>query len=119
MSFALTVGILFNLSRIARALGVPDPYVWVVSAVDASITGMISASKWLGNEIAFYVPLANQVWLALQALKTIPRAVLVSLKTPEVQVAGAILITLGLALYIMLRPSRRNEGSVGHVCLSL
>ena len=119
VSFALTVGIIANLSRIAGALGLPDPYVWIVSAIDASITGMTSASKWLANEIAFYVPLMNQIWIALQALKTIPRAVIVSLKTPEVQVAGAILITLGLALYIMLRPSRRNEGSVGHVCLSL
>jgi hypothetical protein len=119
VSFALTVGIIANLSRIAGALGLVDPYLWLVSAIDASITGVVSASKWLGNEIAFYVPLLKQIWIALQALKTIPRAVIVLLRTPEVQVAGAILITLGLALYIMLRPSRRNEGSVGHVCLSL
>lgn len=119
VSFVLTVGILANLSRIAKGLGIADPYVWMVSAIDGSIAGVISASKWLANEIAFYVPLANQIWLAMQALRTIPRAAIVSLKTPEVQAVGAILITLGLALYIMLRPSRRNEGSVGHVCLSL
>ena len=80
--------------------------------------GMVP-SAWLANEIAFYVPLGRQLWLATQALGTIPRAAIVMLRTPEVQVAGALLITLGLALYILLRPSRRHEGSVGHVCLSL
>jgi hypothetical protein len=119
VSFVLTVGILANLPRIAKTLGISDPYVWLVSAIDASISGLASGSKWLANEMTFYVPLANQIWVALEALKTIPRAVFVSLKTPEVQVAGAILITLGLALYILLKPSRRHEGSVGHVCLSL
>jgi hypothetical protein len=119
VSFALTVALLVNLPRVARALGLPDPYVWLVSAIDASISGITAASKWLGNEIAFYVPIAGQIGVALGALKTIPRAAIVSLRTPEVQVTGAVLITLGLALYLMLRPSRRHEGSVGHVCLSL
>jgi anti-sigma factor RsiW len=118
-SFALTVVLITNLTRIATALGIPDPYVWIVSAVHSTTSALTSGSKWLGNEIAFYVPLMRQLWLATHALKTIPRAAIVSLRTPEVQVAGAILITLGLALYILLRPSRRHEGSVGHVCLSL
>jgi len=91
----------------------------MVAALKGAISGITSASKWLGNEVAFYVPLARQILAAMEALRSIPRAALVSLKTPEVQVVGAILITLGLALYIMLRPSRRHEGSVGHVCLSL
>ncbi|HMI30886.1 MAG TPA: zf-HC2 domain-containing protein [Candidatus Limnocylindrales bacterium] len=119
LSFVLTVALLANLTRIADALRIPDPFVWVVSAIDNSISALTAASKWLGNEIAFYEPLARQLWLAMQALKTLPRAAIVSLRTPEVQVAGAIFITLGLALYILLRPSRRHEGSVGHVCLSL
>ncbi|HXL14453.1 MAG TPA: hypothetical protein VN972_00080, partial [Methylomirabilota bacterium] len=118
-SFALTIVILTNLTRIAAALGIPDPYVWIVSAVHSTTSTITAGSKWLGNEIAFYVPLARQIWLAMQALRTIPRAAIVSLRTPEVQVAGAILITLGLALFILLKPSRRHEGSVGHVCLSL
>ncbi len=118
-SFALTVVLAANLTRIAQALGIPDPYVWIVSAVHSTTSTITAGSKWIGNEIAFYVPLARQIWLAMLALKTIPRAAIVSLRTPEVQVAGAILITLGLALYILLRPSRRHEGSVGHVCLSL
>jgi hypothetical protein len=75
--------------------------------------------KWLGEEIAIYVPLVRQLWLATQALETIPRAAIVTLRTPEAQVAGALLITLGLALFLLLKPSRRHEGSVGHVCLSL
>jgi len=119
VSFALTVALIVSLPKITRALGIPDPHVWIVSAIDSTITWMTAASKWLGYEIAFYVPIARQIWLAMHALKTIPRAAIVSLRTPEVQVAGAILITLGLALYVMLRPSRRHEGSVGHVCLSL
>ncbi len=119
VSFVLTVALLANLPRLAKGIGLPDPYVWAVSMIDASISGITSLSKWLGNEIAFYVPIARQIWVAMEALGTIPRAAIVSLKTPEVQIAGAILITLGLALYIMLRPSRRNEGSVGHGCLSL
>ena len=119
VGFAVTAALVFNLSRIAGALGYPDPYVAMVAALKGAISGMTSASKWLGNEVAFYVPLARQILAAMEALRSIPRAALVSLKTPEVQVAGAILITLGLALYIMLRPSRRHEGSVGHVCLSL
>ena len=117
--FVLMVGILANLSRISSGLGLPDPNVWLVSAIDRSISGMTSVLKGVAGGIAVYVPLLNQIWIALQALRTLPRAVIVSLRTPEIQIAGAILITLGLALYIMLRPSRRNEGSVGHVCLSL
>jgi anti-sigma factor RsiW len=118
VSFALTVVLLTNLTRLMGALGVPDPYVWIVSAIDHSIGAVTAASKWLASEIAFYVPLGRQLWLATQALKTLPRAAIVLLRTPEVQVAGALLITLGLALYILLRPSR-HERSVGHVCLSL
>jgi|GEM_PF-2649821 len=119
VSFALTVVLLANLTRLAKALGLPDPYVWIVSAVDHSLAVVSMTFKWLAGEIAFYVPLGRQLWLATQALRTIPRAAIVMLRTPEVQVAAALLITLGLALYIMLRPSRRHEGSVGHVCLSL
>ena len=119
VSFALSLALLVNLGRIAKALGIPDPYVWIVSALDHSIGTITSGSKWLAGEITFYVPLAKQLWLATQALGTLPRAALVMLRTTEVQVAGALLITLGLALYVMLRPSRRHEGSVGHVCLSL
>ena len=119
VSFALSVGLLANLGRIARALGIPDPYVGLASVLDHSIATISTGMKWLGEEIAIYVPLVRQLWLATQALETIPRAAIVTLRTPEAQVAGALLITLGLALFILLRPSRRHEGSVGHVCLSL
>lgn len=119
ISFTLSVALLANLGRIARALGIPDPYVWIVSAFDHSLATVTTGSKWLASEITFYVPLGRQLWLATQALGTIPRAAIVMLRTPEVQVAGTLLITLGLALFLLLRPSRRHEGSVGHVCLSL
>jgi anti-sigma factor RsiW len=119
VSFALSVVLLVNLSRLVKALGFPDPYVWIVSALDNSIAAVTTGSKWLASEIVFYVPLARQLWLATQALGTLPRAALVMLRTPEVQVAGALLLTLGFALLILFRPSRRHEGSVGHVCLSL
>jgi anti-sigma factor RsiW len=119
VSFVLTVALLANLPRLAKAVGAPAPSIWIVSLMDGLISGATWVSKWLANELAFYEPIARQIWLAVQSLKSIPRAAIVSLKTPEVQIAGAILITLGLALYILLRPSRHREGSVGHVCLSL
>jgi anti-sigma factor RsiW len=118
VSFALSVVLLANLPRIAKALGVQDPYVWIVSALDHSIATITNGSKWLASEIAFYVPLGRQLWLATQALRTIPRAAVVMLRTSEVQVAVALLLTLGIALFILFK-SRRHEGSVGHVCLSL
>lgn len=118
-SFALTVALLANLPRIVGALGLPDPSTWAVSALDWMIGVTTALSKSLANELAFYEPIARQIWIAAESLKSIPRAVFVLLRTPEVQVAGAILITLGLALYVVLRPSRSHERSAGHVCLSL
>ena len=119
ISFALSIALLVNLSRVTSALGVPDPYVWIVSALDHSITTLTNGSKWLASEVTVYVPLVRQLWLATQALGTIPRAALILLRTPEVQVAGVVLITLALALFFRFNPFRRHEGSVGHVCLSL
>jgi anti-sigma factor RsiW len=119
VSFALSIALLVNLPRLASALGIPNPYVWIVSALDQSVTTLTQGSKWLASEAAVYVPLVRQLWLATQALGTIPRAAVVMLRTPEVQVAGAVLITVGFLLYFWFKPSRRHEGSVGHVCLSL
>jgi len=118
VSFVLSIGLVANLGRIARALGVPDPSVSFAAGIDVLLTGAASASKWLANEVVFYVPIARQIWVAVESLKSVPRVALVALRAPEVQLAGAILVTLGLALYLMLRPSR-HERSVGHVCLSL
>jgi len=119
VSFALSVVLLANLPRLAKALGIPDPYVWIVSALDHSIATVATGSKWLASGITFYVPLGRQLWLATQALGTLPRAAIVMLRTPGAQMAGVLLITLGFALFFLLKPSRRHEGSVGHVCLSL
>jgi anti-sigma factor RsiW len=118
-SFAITVGLLANLPRIVGSLGLPDPSTWALSALDWMIRATTSISKTVANEVAFYEPIARHVLIAAQSLKSIPRAAFVLLRAPEVQVAGAILIPLGLALYLMLRRSHVNERSVGHVCLSL
>lgn len=119
VSFALTVGLLASLPKLARVAGLPDPFIWLVSIMNALFSSLASITKWVAKELALYDPIARQLWLAVQSLRSIPRVALVSLRTPEAQVAGAILITLGLALYLMLRRSRSHEGSVGHVCLSL
>ena len=69
VSFVLLVGILANLARIAKGLGIPDPYVWLVSGIDHSISGITSVLKWLAGEIAVYVPLLSRIWVAVQALR--------------------------------------------------
>jgi hypothetical protein len=43
----------------------------------------------------------------------------ITMRTPEAQGSFAVAIALGIALYLMLRPSRTREGGVGHACLSL
>jgi anti-sigma factor RsiW len=116
-SFALTVALLVNLTRVAKALGISDPSVVLVSTVNHALSSLAAGTKWLGQEVTLYVPLAKQLWLATLTLRTVPRTALVLLRTPEVQVAGALLLTVGLALYLLLRS--RHERSVGHVCLSL
>src|SRR5947207_13621114 len=73
VSFVLLVGILANLSRIASGLGLPDPYVWLVSGIDRSISGVTSMLKWVAGAITVSVPLLNQIWIAVQALRTLPR----------------------------------------------
>jgi len=76
VGFALTAALVFNLPRIAGALGlrIPTSRWWQRSR--ARSRGII-ASKWLGNEVAFYVPLARQILAAMEALRSIPRAALV------------------------------------------
>jgi hypothetical protein len=69
--------------------------------------------------VTFYEPLARQVWTAVSALGALPRAALVTLRTTEAQLMVAVAITLGVALYLALRPSRTREGGIGHACLSL
>jgi predicted anti-sigma-YlaC factor YlaD len=118
-SFAVTVGLLAYLPRLLGRANPLEHSNWALSGLDATIQSLTGFSKWLAAEVTFYEPVARQIWIAAQSLKSVPRVALVALRTPEAQVACALLITLGIALYMMLRPSRSHEGSVGHVCLSL
>ena len=118
-SFALGVAFLAYLPQLAGALHLPHPSSWTISALSWTIRTLTTLSKRFAADVAFYEPIVSQVWIAVRSLEDVPRVVLVSLRAPEAQVAGVILLTLGFALYMMLRPSRRHEGSVGHVCLSL
>ena len=83
------------------------------------LDGIISTAKHLAVDATFYGPFARHVWLAVSALETLPRVALLALRTSEAQIMVAVAITLGVALYLALRPSRTREGGIGHACLSL
>ena len=119
LSFALGVGLVAYAPRIARALQLPEPATWPWLAVQALLNGIVSLAKRLAVDVTFYEPIARQVWLAVSALGTLPRAALLTMRTTEAQVVVAVALTVGVALYLTLRPSRTHEGGVGHACLSL
>lgn len=119
ISFALTVGGIAFWPRLAKALGLPDPATWLLRAMETGIDFAIGAPKRLAMDLTFYEPIARQVWLSVRALSDIPRVALLALRTPEAQWAGAVLLTLGVAFYLVLRPSRTREGGIGHACLAL
>lgn len=119
LSFAATAGIIAVLPKLARQWGLPDPGTWPFAVLSAALEGIASLSKRLALDATFYAPFAKQVWLALQALESVPRAALLSLRTTEAQAVGVLLLTLGGAIYFALRPSRTHEGGIGHACLSL
>ncbi len=118
-SFAASVGLIAYLPRIARHLGLPEPATWPVLALQAVLDGAVALTKRLALDVTFYEPIARQVWLAVSALGTLPRVALLTLRTTEAQVILAVALTLGVAFYLTLRPSRTHEGGVGHACLSL
>jgi hypothetical protein len=115
LSFAGAIGLVALLPRIARLLHLPDPAGWP----HAALSGIVSLSKGLARDVAFYLPFLRPIGQAVLALESLPRAVLLSLRTPEAQMAGVVLVTLGGALYFALRPSRTHERGIGHACLSL
>ena len=119
LSFAASIGLLAILPRIAKDLGLPDPLTWPVLGIRAVLDGIVAASKRLALDVIFWEPIARRVWASIKSLESIPRAALLSLQTPEVQLAGVILVTLCVALFFALKPSRTHQGGVGHVCLSL
>jgi len=119
LSFAATVGLIAHLPSLARQWGLPEPATWPVLALRTILDGIISVAKRLALDAAFYEPLARKIWLAVSALETLPRVALLALRTTEAQALVAVTITLGVALYLALRPSRTREGGIGHACLSL
>ena len=119
LSFAATVGLVAHLPELARQWGLPDPATWPVLALRGVLGAIVAVTKRLALDITFYEPLARQLWLAISALGSLPRAALLTLRTTEAQATVAVAITLGVALYLALRPSRTREGGVGHACLSL
>lgn len=119
LSFAASVGFLAVLPRIAKGFGLPDPLTWPVLAIRTVVDGVVSISKRLALDVIFWEPIARRVWASLQALESLPRAALLSLQTPEVQLTGVVLVSLGIAIFLALKPSRTHEGGVGHVCITL
>jgi anti-sigma factor RsiW len=118
-SFAVTVGLLALYTRFAAELGLPSFAPAITRFIGGAVDLLIAIPKQLASDLAFYGPLARQVWIAFQALAALPRAALVVLQSPDVQMAGALLLTLGVAIYWILRPSRSHERGIGHACLAL
>ena len=119
LSFAATVGLIAHLPELVRQWGLAEPATWPVLALRTALDGIVSVVKRLALDVTFYEPLARQLWLAVSALGTLPRALLLTLRTSEAQLMVVVAITLGVALYLALRPSRTREGGIGHACLSL
>lgn len=117
-SFALTAGLLAIYPRLAAQYGLPTPGAALSHGLGGVINLLVSVPKQLASEVTFYGPFARQVWAAFHTLGALPRAALIVLQSPDAQVAGAFLLTLGVAIYWVLRPSR-NERGIGHACLAL
>jgi len=118
-SFAATVGGLALWPRIAKQWGLPDPGTALIHALDKGVEGMIAIPKRIALDLTFYEPIVRQFMRSMESLAVIPHAALVSLRSTEVQAVGLVLLTLGVALFVILRPSRRQEGGIGHACLAL
>ncbi|HJW15037.1 MAG TPA: zf-HC2 domain-containing protein [Thermoanaerobaculia bacterium] len=118
-SFAATVGALVFWPKIAKEWGLPDPASALVRALDAGVEGLVAIPKRIAVDLAFYEPIARQFLRSMEALAAIPHAVFVSLRSQEAMATGLVLLTLGVALYLLLRPTRRQEGGIGHACLAL
>jgi anti-sigma factor RsiW len=119
LSFAATVGGAAFWPRLAKEWGLPDPGSLLAGGLASGLDAMIEIPKRIATDITFYEPIARQVFRSVEGLAALPHALLVSLRAPEAQAAGLVLLTLGVALYRMLRPAQRKEGGIGHACLAL
>ena len=118
LSFAASIGGLVFWPTLAKQWGLPAANA-LTRALDTGVEGMIAVPKRIALDLTFYEPIARQFLSSMEALAASPRAVFVSLRSPEAQATGLVLLTLGVALYLILRPSRRQEGGIGHACLAL
>ena len=118
-SFALTVGGIAFWPRLSAQFGLNHAGLWLASGLGAGLDLVVAAPKRLAMDVTFYEPIARQIWIAVSSLSSIPRAALLALRTPEAQATGITLLTLGVAFYLILRPSRSHERGIGHACLSL
>lgn len=117
-SFAVTAGLLAFYPRLAAQYGLPTPGQALSHGLGGVIDLLVSVPKQLAADVAFYGPFARQILAAFDALGALPRAALVVLQSPDAQMAGVFLLTMGVAIYWILRPSR-NERGIGHACLAL
>jgi hypothetical protein len=117
-SFALTAGLLAIYPKLAAKNGLPMPGTALSHGLGGLIDFLVSVPKQVAADVTFYGPFARQLWFAFHTLGALPRAALVVLQSPDAQVAGAFLLTLGVAIYWVLRPTR-NERGIGHACLAL
>jgi len=118
-SFVVTVGLLALYPRLAVQFGLPSAGSAIARVVGGAVDLLVAVPKALAGEVTFYGPLAHQVWLAFQALAALPRAAIVVMQSPDARIAGVLLLTLGVAIYWILRPSRSHERGIGHACLAL
>lgn len=117
-SFALTAGLLAIYPKLAAQYGLPTAGAALSRALGGAIDLLVAIPRQIATEVTFYGPFARQIWAAFHTLGALPRAALVVVQSPEAQFAGVFLLTLGVAIYWMLRPSR-NERGIGHACLAL
>lgn len=120
VSFAAGVAAVASLPQLLRWKPVADAATWATAQLGQVFSAVVAAPKRLAFDVAFYQPILHHVWSALQVLGHLPRAAVVLLRQPEAQ-AGAVVfvVTLGLAIYFVLRLSRSQERGVGHACFSL
>ena len=118
-SFVVTVGLLALYPRLVAQFGLPSAASAIARFIGGAVDVLTTVPKQLANEVAFYFPMVRQVGLAFQSLAALPKAALLVLQSPDVQLAGVLLLTLGAAIYWILRPSRTHERGIGHACLAL
>ena len=118
-SLAVLAGLLAFYPRVAAQFGLPSVASAIARFIGGAVDIAITVPKQLANELTFYGPLTRQVWIAFQSLAALPKAALLVLQSPDVQMAGVLLLTLGAAIYWILRPSRSHERGIGHACLAL